>query len=208
MKKDLYRSFTHLKQERPDAIRVTNEPRGSICVVAPHGGGIEPGTSEIAREISGADSSLYLLEGVLRTGNRDLHVTSTNFDDPCCLALLAEADRVVAIHGCEDRGSNDRGVYVGGRDAELRDRIIDALANAGFEAQIDTKLPGLERNNICNRGRSGAGVQLEISEGLRSTFFENLATRRGRQHRTEAFTRFCRAVRMAVLQRAHAGGPD
>ncbi len=44
------------------------------------------------------------------------------------------------------------------------------LNNAGFEAKIVTSgsHAGVSQRNICNRGRRGAGVQLEITKGLRS----------------------------------------
>ena len=58
---------------RIEARHVTN----SALVMAPHGGRIEPGTSEIARSVAQDDKSLYLFEGV-RVGLRhhELHVTS------------------------------------------------------------------------------------------------------------------------------------
>jgi phage replication-related protein YjqB (UPF0714/DUF867 family) len=38
----------------------------------------------------------------------------------------------------------------------------------GFSCLIDGhRFPGRHPRNICNRGRSGEGVQLELSEGLR-----------------------------------------
>ena len=35
--------------------------------------------------------------------------------------------------------------------------------------------------NICNRGQSGRGCQLEISKGLRLTLFEGLGRRQGQR---------------------------
>jgi phage replication-related protein YjqB (UPF0714/DUF867 family) len=59
-----------------------------VAVIAPHGGGIEPGTSELATAIAGDDFSLYLFEGLKSAGNGELHITSTNFDEP----ISAKAD--------------------------------------------------------------------------------------------------------------------
>lgn len=204
MKKDVYTSYTQLAQMRPNDIRITAESRGPICIIAPHGGGIEPGTSEIAREIAGDDCSLYLLEGLLLRGNGDLHVTSTNFDDPRCHGLLDAADRVIAIHGCKDRSAGDLKVYIGGRDFQLRAHVTNSLKEAGFSIENDMMLMGENESNICNRGRSRAGVQLEISLSLRATFFENLKTREGRKNPSKTFMRFCRAVREAVLYPVYA----
>jgi phage replication-related protein YjqB (UPF0714/DUF867 family) len=38
-------------------------------VIAPHGGGIDQYTSDIARAIAGAEFNLYLFEGISRSGN-------------------------------------------------------------------------------------------------------------------------------------------
>ncbi|MFX4608957.1 poly-gamma-glutamate hydrolase family protein, partial [Acinetobacter baumannii] len=77
---------------------VTVERRGSgVAIVAPHGGRIERGTSEVARAIAGNDFDLYLFEGALPTMNFEmLHITSTRFDEPRALALIADCDAVLA----------------------------------------------------------------------------------------------------------------
>lgn len=41
------------------------------CVMAPHGGGIEPGTSEISDAIAGDEHSFYAFEGLKVHGNAD-----------------------------------------------------------------------------------------------------------------------------------------
>ena len=63
----------------------------------------------------------------------------------------------------------------------------------------DRKLQGLERENVCNRGTSKAGVQLELSRGVRKTLFDSL-TQEGRQHPTPRFTAFVTAVRRVLEQ--------
>ena len=47
----------------------------SIAVIAPHGGGIEQFTSDIARAVAGTDINLYLFEGILSFSEGD----STNY---------------------------------------------------------------------------------------------------------------------------------
>ena len=81
---DKYANLTVLvSSESTDAYSKSTRNGGSrVAVAAPHGGGIEPGTSEVALAIAGADLSYYLFEGRKAEGNGDLHVTSTNFDDP------------------------------------------------------------------------------------------------------------------------------
>src|SRR5262245_27313861 len=73
------------------------EPR--FAVVAPDGGGIEPGTSEIADAGAGRELSFYAFEGLKPRGNADLHITSTRFDEPLCLSLIGQSGVVVTIHG-------------------------------------------------------------------------------------------------------------
>jgi phage replication-related protein YjqB (UPF0714/DUF867 family) len=166
---DRYLNFAHLSaKERLGQdyaicfIRRSNR----IAIIAPHGGWIEPGTSEIARAIAADDFSFYSFEGLKRRPHRDLHITSSAFDEPQCIELVLDCTNVVAVHGAVGA---ERWVKVGGLDEGLRDAICASLLDAGFSAQIVTngELAGTHPNNICNRGSSRAGVQLEISRGLR-----------------------------------------
>ena len=70
-------------------------------MIAPHGGKIEPGSSEIAAAIAGESHSLYSFDGLRRRPHRDLHITSTNFDEPRCENLIATHDIVVSMHGLD-----------------------------------------------------------------------------------------------------------
>src|SRR6476620_10730103 len=73
----------------------------SVAIVAPHGGGIEVGTSEVARAIAGDEFNVYLFEGCRPSENfAALHLTSHRFDERRCLELLSGCDYVVTIHGC------------------------------------------------------------------------------------------------------------
>jgi phage replication-related protein YjqB (UPF0714/DUF867 family) len=76
---------------------------------------------------------------------------------------------VVAVHGCEGA---EVIVYMGGLDQDLRDSIRERLHAIGVVTGNDPDLQGLYRNNICNRGRRGMGVQLELSYGLRSALIK------------------------------------
>ena len=164
-----------------------------VAIVAPHAGAIERGTSEIAVTVAGADFNLYLFEGLGADAYR-LHVTSSHFDEPECLALVGACSVVVTVHGCH-YADNDATLYLGGRDETLRDAIGAAVASAGFATRIDTRNPGRHPLNICNRGTTGKGVQLEISRDLRR--------RLRRDHDRRA--RFADAVRSAIGARISAG---
>jgi phage replication-related protein YjqB (UPF0714/DUF867 family) len=137
-----------------------------VAIIAPHGGKIERGTSELARAIGGTDYRIYCFERTKATNNSHLHITSTNFDEPEGLKLVSASDHVVALHGCAD---GEEMIYLGGRDTALRDAIRVNLNAAGFMTGIhaDPNLQGTSLRNICNRGRRRRGVQLEIGPGLR-----------------------------------------
>jgi len=197
---DVYRNFAELSEaEREDidfSISTTKRVGSSTVIVAPHGGAIEPGTSEVAKEVAKNDLSLAIFEGIKSEGNKRLHITSTNFDEPRCVELVQESDTVVAIHGAI---SNGLSIFLGGRDDELGVQLKAALERYGYavKKQGNPKLHGLAAANICNCGRHGVGVQLELSSGLRQTFFQSL-TDKGRKKPTDELVRFAEAVREAL----------
>jgi phage replication-related protein YjqB (UPF0714/DUF867 family) len=167
----------------------------ALAIVAPHGGGIEPGTSEIADAIAASELSFYAFEGLKATGNTDLHITSTRFDEPMCLSLIGVSKVVLTIHG-EHSARDGEGVFVGGLDDELGGRLGTALSAQGFPVgrHKDPGLQGLEPKNLCNRGQTRRGVQLELSRGLRAQMFSSLS-REGRQCPTARFRSFVAALR-------------
>jgi len=137
----------------------------SVAVIAPHGGGIEPRTAEIAEAIAGSDFSFYCFKGLKKNGNRDLHITSHKFDEPTCLKLVVSHRYVVAVHGCEEEGQR---CLLGGLDTPLIQDLAKALNAAGIAAETQGHdYPGKDPNNICNRGATGAGVQFELSMPFR-----------------------------------------
>lgn len=165
-----YRGYADLAAAQDEglhyAVTVQRRPGARAAVVAPHGGKIEDGTSEIARGIAGNDHHLYLLEGRRPSHNyHTLHLTSHRFDEPRCLGLLAHSDRVVTVHGCRGDGQL---VYVGGLDRELASTVTSCLRARGIDAlDSDHPFPGQHVQNVCNRGQRGAGVQLEVTHPLR-----------------------------------------
>lgn len=138
----------------------------SVAVMAPHGGSIEQYTSEITRSIAGEDFNLYLFEGARSSGNyAALHLTSPRFDEPRCLELLADCDHVVVVHGC---GGETQQALVGGLDEKLKAAVTRSIADLGVEApSAHHRFPAIDPKNICNRGRRGVGVQVELTMPLR-----------------------------------------
>jgi phage replication-related protein YjqB (UPF0714/DUF867 family) len=151
-----YRIHTRIRRESP------------IAVIAPHGGSIERRTSAIARAVAAEDFNLYLFEGLDASGSFDtLHITSHRFDEPACLRLVSRCDTVVAVHGCS--GDREK-VMLGGRDSLLIARMEAAISDAGvMVSSRHHPYPGRHIRNICNRGRRGRGVQLEMTDALRGS---------------------------------------
>ncbi len=194
-----YDNFAHLSgSEELVHYRVVHIQRSSqILIMTPHGGGIEPGTSEMVRGLAGEEFSCYCFEGTKRTGNDGLHITSTRFDEPLGVAMVAQAEVVVAVHGY---GGSRAKVFLGGLHEELAQEFIRTFQQAGFAAETGLgRISGRSPHNICNRGRTGKGVQIEISEGLRKMMFKSL-DQEGRKHPTEVFDRFIQAGRLLLLR--------
>lgn len=165
---DRYGNFHELEAaESAGSYQIEHVSRASVFVlVAPHAGKIEPGTSEVCRAIAGEDCTYYLFEGCKPHSNRDLHITSTRFDEPRGISAAESGQVVVTIHG---QAGDAEFVNVGGLAIGLGAALISKLESEGYNASRRTNagLQGLDAANICNRGRSGQGVQLEISRGLR-----------------------------------------
>lgn len=167
-----------------------------VAVIAPHGGGIEAGTSEIADAVAGREHSFYAFEGMRGHENSDLHLTSARFDEPRALQVAGRSEVVVAIHG---RNRDDEIVFLGGLCEELILHLAAALERAGFRTgrHDEPGYSGTDPDNICNRGRSGRGVQLELPRGLRLRLFPALNAA-GRRVRTCRFRRFNNALKGAL----------
>ena len=187
---DRYSSFFDLAaNERLDIdYRIRVLDRGSDTVIlAPHGGWIEPETSQIAEAVAGSDISFYAFEALANGPHGHFHITSHRFDEPEAVSLVGRCGTAVAIHGRRNKGPD--AVWLGGRATGLRDAVGASLREAGFKAEINERLPGLERTNICNRTHSGKGVQLELSRRLRSLLVAD----------ANLMQSFCEAVRIPVL---------
>lgn len=192
-----YRSFSQLADHEEEGtdyrIRCRLGTTG-IGVVAIHGGGIEPGTTEIAETVAGCRHSLYTFSGIKRRGNAALHITSHLFDEPQINDLVARTAIIFSIHGCRDA---EPIVFTGGRHHRLAERMGKMLESAGFRTAKSVRCPGLNTLNICNRGCLAMGVQLEISAGLRRHFFGDLK-RQPLQVESPLVDRFVKTVAAAV----------
>lgn len=172
---DFYASFADLAKQQVRGIdyeiEVHRRPASSVAVIAPHGGRIERGTSDISRGIAGEDFNLYLFEGIKPAGNfAALHLTSRHFDEPLCLDLIAQCSFIVAVHVCKGSGET---VLMGGLDYALKALLADAFQKIGIEVEMHGhRYPATDPGNICNRGKRAKGVQLELTPRLRRNAVE------------------------------------
>lgn len=172
---DLYADFetlaAHERDELDYRIRVSERRDSPVAIIAPHGGSIERRTSAIANAIAAEDFNLYRFEGLDESGSfESLHITSHRFDEPRCLKLVRQCRYVVAIHGC---AGDQPQLMLGGRDETLIEAFAAALAPIDVSiSTTDHPFPGKHANNICNRGLSGQGVQLEFTDALRGSTLE------------------------------------
>lgn len=123
-------------------------------------------------------------------GNK-LHITSTNFNDARAVSLVSSQPKAVAIHGYSDsRGYPKGAICVGGKDVSARSAFISYVNNnaAAWNANPNTysltpidattaadgtncgdvEIRGVADDNLVNRTSSRAGLQLELSKGLRA----------------------------------------
>jgi phage replication-related protein YjqB (UPF0714/DUF867 family) len=172
---DKYKNFEELARNEREGVDFDIElvdRVGSCAVISIHGGNIEPGTTEIARIIAGDKYSFYSFIGKkTEKESKDLHITSSHFDEPKCLELVSKTEKVISIHG--EHGKEEF-IMVGGLDIEAIKKIIDSLKNAGFEVrEAMENVNGNLLENICNKCLSKKGIQLEISRGLRDELIKN-----------------------------------
>ena len=186
-----YTSFKELADREIEGqdYRIRIELRDQrVLIMAPHGGKIEPTTVEIAEAIAGIDYSFYSFEG-LKIDNHMLHIESHLFDEPRALQIVQSADVVITVHG--QLNQKEEFVMVGGLNESLRSKITTQLGAAGFQSRPPTEgLAGTDPMNICNRGKSRQGVQLEVSRKIRDVLRDDRnhlklfseAVRKGIQH--------------------------
>jgi len=136
-----------------------------VTIIAPHGGKIEPRTSDLAKRIAGENYNLYCFEGIKEKGNACLHITSHRFDEPRAIKLVSKSELVVAVHACTGTAGL---VHIGGLNKKLGSMIARELQNQDIGVSNNhPRFQGSNPDNICNRGATGIGVQLEVTRDLR-----------------------------------------
>lgn len=206
---DTYADYADLAAHETEGVdyRISERrPAGAtVAQIAIHGGAIEPGTTQLADYAASArGDGYYSFEGIKPSGNGDLHLTSTHFDEPRALDLVAGSSRTVSWHGAA--GSTAQ-TYVGGRDTTLKTRVAARLRAAGFTVATGTppELNADSPDNITNKNSRGAGLQLELTKAQRERLFTDGRLDRAwiedPAHRTTAFYAYGDAVNRALAER-------
>ena len=199
---DTYTSFAELslveKEEVDYSIRYEDKADNFMCIFTPHGGGIEPGSTEVVLEVAGDTYNSYRFNGIKSSDNASLHITSTNFDEPSAVYVVGISKNALSIHGYASETSNV--TLMGGRNTTLRNLIKKELTKSGFPVEdADHPLSGKKSTNIVNRCITKQGIQLELPTHLRKTFFvNNDLSSSGRKNKTQAFYDYCNALKRAI----------
>ncbi|MCR4261086.1 MAG: poly-gamma-glutamate hydrolase family protein [Candidatus Colwellbacteria bacterium] len=94
----------------------------------------------------------------------------------------------MSIHGEHDTA--EAFVMVGGLDKTLAERVENQFKDFGFSVLVPPdELNGDDPENICNKGKSGKGVQIEISKELREVLHNSEST----------LSKFVDALRRGIL---------
>jgi phage replication-related protein YjqB (UPF0714/DUF867 family) len=149
---------------------------GPLGLMAIHGGGIEPGTEEIARFVAGhSGASLYVYAGRRAGGNLSLHRPSHDMkmeERALVVQFLNHVKSAISIHG---HGRRQNLAYVGGLHQNMVQRFAELVrpALSQYEWISDPKIipPGLSgrsASNVVNLPPA-KGMQLELPPPLRKT---------------------------------------
>ncbi|EZI39966.1 poly-gamma-glutamate hydrolase family protein [Staphylococcus haemolyticus] len=172
---DKYHSMKELQNEtieNEDWEIITEDRDSNVTILAIHGGGIEPATTELARVIANDGQFNYFAFNGMRTKeNNELHVTSINYDNDIAMDLVKTSESAITIHGCL---GEDEIAYIGGKDNLLKERIVEELSQIGIEVkEAPSHMSGIQDNNIVNCTKNGVGVQIELTSSLRKSLFKN-----------------------------------
>jgi phage replication-related protein YjqB (UPF0714/DUF867 family) len=193
--------------------------KNEVFIMAPHGGGIETGTTELALATAGftddfnahpATSKKYdyfIFNGTnSKEKNDELHVTASNYDDPVANELVKHSLISLAFHGCTDEqpkqstGEGYKACLIGGLDKPFKKILDQRIDGAGFKAIITTQesLNGDMPENIINKNRRSEGAQFELTTSFRKSLF-GTDTRYGRRMTTNPdFWRFVNIIRECI----------
>jgi phage replication-related protein YjqB (UPF0714/DUF867 family) len=206
----------HRRHERFDDSLARGCDVPKTTIVAPHGGGIERGTSELCLAVAGYHPAAlpqtppagvtydyWMFEGIREDGNAALHVPSTGCDDGMALSLCAGSKNALALHGFRPEPElpvDTQIILVGGRNRILKEYLLEGFADTDLEAVAarQGELDGDDPLNIVNRTLDGQGAQLELSTPLRDAMFGENTRPRRKHATTQVFWTFVAVCRDAI----------
>lgn len=183
--------LSQLPAEKNYFFQIDESRHSSVKVFAPHGGCIEPCTGNIVMEIAGGYFDYFIFNGVRRVGcYKTLHVTSTGYDEPTCLAMVRNAQMAVAVHGC---GGNESFIEIGGSREPLCTHLANYLAARDYPVGTGARgRTGESKMNFINQAMLG-GIQIELSAGFRRLLFPQFP--KTLQRNPDKLPRFVHAMR-------------
>jgi len=162
-----YQDYTELvlKALKDRDYRLNLIDRGAdFTVIAIHGGGIEPLTSELAAAIAGEEHNLYDFRGIRPRGNEELRIPARRFDEMHLRELLRRSRVALSVLGVE---GPEALVHLGGRNRRLVRILRRRLMEVGFAVRGPLG-PGAAHDptRFVNWPAEG-GVQTELTRTLR-----------------------------------------
>ncbi len=142
---DKYQNFEELAANEVYGVdySIDFKERGTpFSVISPHAGGIEVATSELTRHTAGDVWSYFLLEGLKTSGNVDLHITSTNFDQPDALRIARESEYALSYHGYKGTVDVPHTLIGGIGPDSFKNDIYQSLKDKGFSVSFANKETG------------------------------------------------------------------
>lgn len=202
-----YKTFENYKKEK------------EIFIMAPHGGSIERGTTELGLATAGftndfngqpATSATYdyfIFNGTNPNNqNGKLHVTASNYDDAVANELVQNSLISLAFHGCTDiqpvetTGEGYEACIIGGLDEPFKQILEQRLVDAGFNAFITTQemLNGNLPGNIINKNNRNAGAQFELTTSFRKSLYKKNTLNERRTNTKAGFWLFINTIRESI----------
>lgn len=180
---DHFQSFSEMAQKNKEGLDYeikVKERLSNILVSAFHGGFVEPGSTELADEITKEKYDYYTFKA-LKPGevhepsltSSSLHITSTRFDEPKMNSMIENKDFCLSLHGF---GGKEADFCVGGANAQKRKELVAHLAQAYPDLKsCELCCPpfnGTSLKNPINKCKN-QGVQVEMSPKVRKKILEN-----------------------------------
>lgn len=176
-----------------------------LVYIAIHGGAVEPPTSQLAAYCAGTTGAYYSFEALSDLTADTLILPAVTFDEPFAQVNVANSTRTISFRGVEDQRENEEVVYISGLDDVLVALVSQELTTAGFVTDTPPlHFEGSDPQNIVNKNRLRAGVQLDLTRSLRKSLYTGddltLASISNPANRLPAFFSLGDAIKRAAAQ--------